>query len=52
MNLKVIKALRDVESEIRNSRTSPIQKMLKDYAIDKKDLERIAEEYKKMGKKY
>lgn len=49
LNLKVIKALRDVESEIRNSRTSPIQKMLKDYAIDKKDLERIAEEYKKNG---
>lgn len=47
LNLKVIKALRDVESEIRNSRTSPIQRMLKDYAIDKKDLERIAEEYRK-----
>lgn len=49
LNLKVIKALRDVESEIRNSRTSPIQKMLKAYAIDKKDLERIAEEYRKNG---
>lgn len=49
LNLKVIKALRDVESEIRNSRTSPIQRMLKDYAIDKKDLERIAEEYRKNG---
>lgn len=49
LNLKVIKALRDVESEIRNSRTSPIQRMLKDYAIDKKDLECIAEEYRKNG---
>ena len=49
LNLKVIKALRDVEGEIRNSRTSPIQRMLKDYAIDKKDLERIAEEYRKNG---
>lgn len=49
LKLKVIKALRDVESEIRNSRTSPIQRMLKDYAIDKKDLERIAEEYRKNG---
>lgn len=49
LNLKVIKALRDVESEIRNSRTSPIQRMLKDYTIDKKDLERIAEEYRKNG---
>ena len=49
LNIKVIKALRDVESEIRNSRTSPIQRMLKDYAIDKKDLERIAEEYRKNG---
>ena len=49
LNLKVIKALRDVESEIRNSRTSPIQRMLKDYAIDKNDLERIAEDYRKNG---
>lgn len=49
LNIKVIKALRDVEGEIRNSRTSPIQRMLKDYSIDKKDLERIAEEYKKDG---
>lgn len=51
LNIKVIKALRDVEGEIRNSRTSPIQKMLKDYAIDKQELERIAEEYRKSGEK-
>lgn len=49
LNIKVIKALRDVEGEIRNTRTSPIQKMLKDYSIDKKELERIAEEYRTSG---
>ena len=36
---------------MRNSRTSPIQKMLKNYAIDKQDLEHIAEEYRKNGEK-
>lgn len=49
--IKVVKALRDVEGEMRNSRTSPIQKMLKNYAIDKQDLEHIAEEYRKNGEK-
>ena len=51
LNIKVVKALRDVEGEIRNSLTSPIQKMLKNYAIDKQDLEHIAEEYRKNGEK-
>lgn len=51
LNIKVVKALRDVEGEMRNSRTSPIQKMLKNYAIDKQDLEHIAEEYRKNGEK-
>ena len=51
LNIKVVKALRDVEGEIKNSRTSPIQKMLKNYAIDKQDLEHIAEEYRKNGEK-
>lgn len=50
LNLKVIKALRDVEGEMRNSRTSPVKKMLDEYSIDKKDLERIAAEYEKSGK--
>lgn len=50
LNLKVIKALRDVEGEIRNSRTSPIQKMLKDYSIDKSKLECIADAYKEGSK--
>lgn len=49
LNIKVIKALRDVESELRNTRTSPVNKLLKNYAIDKTELERIAEEYKNSG---
>lgn len=47
LNLKVIKALRDVESEMRNSRTSPVKKMLDEYSIDKKELKRIADGYEK-----
>lgn len=46
LNIKVIKALRDVESELRNTRTSPVNKLLKNYAIEKSELEHIAEEYK------
>lgn len=49
LNIKVIKALRDVESELRNSRLSPVKKMLDEYAIDKEELEHIAEEYKRNG---
>jgi len=49
LNLKVIKALRDVEGEMRNSRTSPVKKMLDEYSIDKAKLEYIAEQYKKNG---
>lgn len=49
LNLKVIKALRDVEGDIRNSKTSPIKKMLNEYAIDKAELERIAEAYRRDG---
>lgn len=50
LNLKVIKALRDVEGEMKNSRTSPVKKMLDEYSINKDKLRRIAEEYKKSGK--
>lgn len=50
LNLKVIKALRDVEGEMKNSRTSPIKKMLDEYSIDKDELKRIADEYEKNGK--
>ena len=42
LNLKVIKPLRDVESEMRNSKISPINKILKEYNFDSDDLEEIA----------
>lgn len=51
LNIKVIKALRDVESELRNSRLSPVKKMLDEYSIDKQELEHIAEEYRRSGEK-
>lgn len=50
LNLKVIKALRDVESEMRNSRTSPVKKMLEEYSIKKEELKRIAEGYARSSK--
>jgi len=50
LNLKVIKALRDVEGEMKNTKTSPVKKMLDEYSIDKAELERIANEYRKSGK--
>ena len=50
LNIKVIKALRDVEGEMKNSRTSPIKKMLDEYSINKEDLKHIADEYKQSGK--
>jgi len=50
LNLKVIKALRDVEGEMKNSRTSPVKKMLDEYSIDKEKLKHIADEYEKNGK--
>ncbi len=50
LNLKVIKALRDVEGEMRNSRTSPVKRMLDEYSIDKEELKRIAEQYEMSGK--
>lgn len=49
LNIKVIKALRDVESELRNSKLSPVKKMLDEYSIEKQELEHIAEGYKKSG---
>lgn len=50
LNLKVIKALRDVEGEMRNSRTSPVKKMLDEYSIDKEELKRIAGGYEESSK--
>ena len=49
LNIKVIKALRDVESELKNVRVSPINKLLKQYDIDKEELKKIAESYKVTG---
>ena len=49
LNLKVIKALRDVETELRNSKKSPVKKMLDEYRISKNILENIANEYKQCG---
>lgn len=49
LNMKVIKALRDVEADLRNSKKSPVKKMLDDYKISKNVLENIANEYKECG---
>lgn len=49
LNMKVIKALRDVEAELRNSKVSPVKRMLDEYKISKEDLQKIAEEYKACG---
>lgn len=49
LNLKVIKALRDVEVEMKNSRTSPVNKILKNYSIDKNELNEIAKELEESG---
>lgn len=51
LNLKVVNALRDVEGDMRNSRTSPVKKLLKEYAIDKEQIEQIAAAYKEGGEK-
>ncbi len=50
INLKVIKAIRDVENEMRNGKTSPLSKLLKSrYNIKKEDLEKISETLKVSG---
>lgn len=49
LNLKVIKALRDVEVEMKNSRTSPINKILKNYSIDNNELNEIAKKLEESG---
>lgn len=49
LNLKVIKALRDVEAELRNSKKSPVKKLLEEYRISTDILENIADEYKQCG---
>lgn len=49
LNIKVIKALRDVEADLRNCKKSPVKKMLEEYKISKEVLKNIADEYKKCG---
>lgn len=50
LNLKVISAIRDVESEIRNIRRSPINKLIKKkYSIKKERLEQVSQELKEKG---
>lgn len=51
LNFKVIKALRDVERELKNNRNSPIKKLLEQYSIEQNILENIADEYKKCSDK-
>jgi putative ATP-dependent endonuclease of OLD family len=46
LNLKVIKALRDVESEMKSSKHSPVLQLLRQYDIDKNELKEIAERMK------
>lgn len=49
INIRIIKALRDVEGEMKNTRTSPVNKLLKSYCIDKDDLKFIADKLGKSG---
>ncbi|MEK3701936.1 AAA family ATPase [Paenibacillus sp. FSL R10-2199] len=45
-NIRVISALRDVESEMKNSKKSPITELLKEYDFDKNELEVITQNLK------
>lgn len=49
LNIKVIKAIRDVEREINNSRNSPLSKLIKNYCIEREDLNKIADSLAKSG---
>ncbi|SHN50687.1 AAA family ATPase [Desulfitobacterium chlororespirans] len=50
LNMRVIKAIRDVEAEMRNSRTSPLTRIIKQkYDISKEDLIEISEALKSSG---
>lgn len=46
INIYVIKALRDVERELKSNRNSPLYKRVKQYEISKEDLEKIAGDLK------
>jgi putative ATP-dependent endonuclease of OLD family len=45
-NIKVINALRDVESEMKNSKKSPITHLIKQYEFERLELESIAQNLK------
>lgn len=47
LNIKLINAIRDVEKDMRNSRRSPINNLLKEYDFDKDELECMGEQLKK-----
>ncbi|WP_019156818.1 ATP-dependent nuclease, partial [Robertmurraya massiliosenegalensis] len=49
LNIKVINAIRDVESEMKNTRRSPVNQLLRQYQIDKSELESIAIRLKEMS---
>jgi putative ATP-dependent endonuclease of OLD family len=46
INIYVVKALRDVERELKSNKNSPLYKLVKKYDISKEDLETIAESMK------
>lgn len=46
INIYVIKALRDVERELKSNRNSPLYKLVKQYEISKDDLEKISDDLK------
>lgn len=50
LNIKLINAIRDVEKDMRNSRRSPINHLLKEYEFDKNELESIGEKLKNQSK--
>lgn len=50
LNIRVIEAIRDVESEMRNSRTSPITQIIKQkYVISKDVLTKLSKELEEKG---
>jgi putative ATP-dependent endonuclease of OLD family len=50
LNIRVIKAIRDVESEMRNSKTSPLTQIIKQkYTIDKDVLAEISKSLEETG---
>lgn len=46
LNIKLINAIRDVEKDMRNSRKSPINNLLKEYEFNKDELEGIGKKLK------